>query len=83
MGSEPLAAMHLGLFNTDGGTKAIWITEVCMQLNQLDSLFKVYPVTIPLHVSVLLAAHHQEVTMNICNNWYVLYVLGHGLRAWM
>lgn len=60
MGSEPLAAMHLGLFNTDGGTKAIWITEVCMQLNQLDSLFKVYPVTIPLHVSVLLVQFHSN-----------------------
>jgi hypothetical protein len=35
----------------------------------------IYSVTIPLHVSGLLAAHHQEVTMYICNNWYVLYVL--------
>jgi hypothetical protein len=35
----------------------------------------VYLVTIPLHVSGLLVAHHQEVTMYLCNNWYVLYVL--------
>jgi hypothetical protein len=31
-------------------------------------------VTIPLHVSGLVVAHHQEVTMYICDNWYVLYV---------
>jgi hypothetical protein len=38
-------------------------------------LFSVYSVTLPLHVSGLLVAHHQEVTMYICNKWYVLYVL--------
>jgi hypothetical protein len=38
-------------------------------------LSQVYSVTIPLHVSGLLVAHHQEVTMYICDNWYVLYVL--------
>jgi hypothetical protein len=38
-------------------------------------LSSVYWVTIPLHVSRLLVAHHQEVTMYICNNWYVLHVL--------
>jgi hypothetical protein len=38
-------------------------------------LSPVYSVTIPLHVSGLLVAHHQEVTMNMCNKWYVLYVL--------
>jgi hypothetical protein len=35
----------------------------------------VYSVTIPLHVSGLPVAHHQEVTMYVCNNWCVLYVL--------
>jgi hypothetical protein len=35
----------------------------------------VYSVTILLHVSGLLVAHHQVVTMYICNKWYVLYVL--------
>jgi hypothetical protein len=35
-------------------------------------LSSVYSVTIPLHVSGLLVAHHQEVTMYICDNWYVL-----------
>jgi hypothetical protein len=37
-------------------------------------LSSVYSVTILLHVSGLLVAHHQEVTMYICNKWYVLYV---------
>jgi hypothetical protein len=35
----------------------------------------VYSITIPLHVSGLLVTHHQEVTMYICNKWYVLYIL--------
>jgi hypothetical protein len=34
-------------------------------------LSSVYSVTIPLQVSGLLVAHHQEVTMYICNKWYV------------
>jgi hypothetical protein len=38
-------------------------------------LSSVYSVTIPLFVSGLLVAHHQDVTMYICNKWYVLYVL--------
>jgi hypothetical protein len=37
-------------------------------------LSSVYSVTTPLHVSGLLVAHHQEVTVYICNSWYV-YVL--------
>jgi hypothetical protein len=43
----------------------------------------VYSVTIPLSVSVLLVAHHQEITMYICDNWYVLYVLVDCRRAWL
>jgi hypothetical protein len=35
----------------------------------------VYSVTILLHVSGLLVAHHQEITMCICDNRYVLYAL--------
>jgi hypothetical protein len=38
-------------------------------------LSSVYSVTIPLHVSGPLVAHHQEITMYICDNWYVLCVL--------
>jgi hypothetical protein len=38
-------------------------------------LSSIYSVTIPLHVSGLIVAHHQEVTMYICKNWHVLYVL--------
>jgi hypothetical protein len=43
----------------------------------------VYSVTIPLHVCGLLEAHHQEVTVYICNNWYVLYVLVDCRWAWL
>jgi hypothetical protein len=38
-------------------------------------LSSVYSVTIPLHVSGLILTNHQEITMYVCNNWYVLYVL--------
>jgi hypothetical protein len=41
----------------------------------MHCLSSVYSVTIPLHVLGLLVAHHQEVTMYICDSWYVLYVL--------
>jgi hypothetical protein len=37
--------------------------------------YSVYSFTILLHVSRLLVAHHQEVTMYICDNWYVLHVV--------
>jgi hypothetical protein len=47
----------------------------CNETNLMHYLSSVYSVTIPLHVSGLLVAHHQEVTTHICNNWYVLYVL--------
>jgi hypothetical protein len=43
----------------------------------------VYYVTIFPHVSGLLVAHHQEVTMHTCNKWYVLYVLVHCQLAWL
>jgi hypothetical protein len=45
------------------------------ETNLMLYLFSVYSVTIPLHVSGLLVAYHQEVTMYVCDNWYVLYVL--------
>jgi hypothetical protein len=38
-------------------------------------LSSVHSISIPLHVSGLLVAHHQEVTMYICDMWYMLYVL--------
>jgi hypothetical protein len=37
-------------------------------------LSSVYSVTIPLNVSGLLVAHQQEVSICICDSWYVLYV---------
>jgi hypothetical protein len=45
-------------------------------------LSSVYSVTIPLHVSGLLVAHHHEVTMYVFNKWYVLYVLVDCQLAW-
>jgi hypothetical protein len=48
----------------------------CNGTNLMHYLPSIYTVTIPLHVSGLLVAHHQEVTIYICDTWYVLYVLG-------
>jgi hypothetical protein len=45
------------------------------ETNLTHYLSSVCSVTIPLYVSGLLVAHHQEVTMYICDNWYVLYVI--------
>jgi hypothetical protein len=45
------------------------------ETNMMHYLSSVYSVTIRLHVSGLLVAHHKEVTMYICDNWYVLYAL--------
>jgi hypothetical protein len=39
----------------------------------MHCLSSVYLVTTPLHVSGLLVACHQEVTVYICDSWYVLY----------
>jgi hypothetical protein len=47
----------------------------CNETNLMHYLSSVYSVTIPLHVSGLLVVHHQEVTLYICSNWYVMYVL--------
>jgi hypothetical protein len=49
-------------------------TAACNETNLMHYISSVYSVTKPLHVSDLLVAHHQEVTMYICNKWYVLYV---------
>jgi hypothetical protein len=48
---------------------------VCNETNPMHYLSSVYSVTVPLHVSGLLVAHHQELTMYICYSWYVLYGL--------
>jgi hypothetical protein len=47
----------------------------CNETNLMHYLSSVYSVTVPVHVSGLLVAHHQEIAMYICDNWYVLYVL--------
>jgi hypothetical protein len=52
------------------------------ETNLMHNLPPVYSVTIPPHVSSLLVAHHQEVTMYICDNWYVLYILVDRQWAW-
>jgi hypothetical protein len=48
----------------------------CNETNLMHYLSSDYSVTMPLHVSGLLVAHHQEVTMYICDNSYVLYFPG-------
>jgi hypothetical protein len=57
------------------------ICDACNKTNLMHYLSSVYSITIPLHVSGLLVAHH-EVTMYICNNWYMLYVLVDCQWAW-
>jgi hypothetical protein len=49
------------------------INYACNKTNSLHYLSSVCSVNMPLHVSGLLVAHHQEVTMYICNKLYVLY----------
>jgi hypothetical protein len=46
----------------------------CKETNLMHYLSSVYSVTIPVHVKGLIVAHHQEVAMYICDNWYGLYV---------
>jgi hypothetical protein len=53
----------------------------CNETNPMRYLSSLYWVTTPLHVSGLLVAHHQEIAMYICDNWYVLYVLVDCRRA--
>jgi hypothetical protein len=55
----------------------------CNETTLIHSLASVYSVTIPLHVSGLLVAHHQEVTVYICDTWYVLYILVDCQLAWL
>jgi hypothetical protein len=57
----------------------------CNETNLTHYLSSVYSINpyIPLHVSGLLVAHHQEETMYICNKWYVLYVLVECQLAWL
>jgi hypothetical protein len=55
---------------------------VCNETNLMHYVPSAYSVTIFLHVSDLLVAHHQEATMYVCNKWYVLYVLVDCQWAW-
>jgi hypothetical protein len=55
----------------------------CYETNLIHYVSPVNSVTVPLHISDLLVAHHQEVTMYICNKWYVLYVSVGCQLAWL
>jgi hypothetical protein len=55
----------------------------CNETNLMHYLSSVYSVTTPLHVSSLLVANHQEVTMYICDSWYMLYILVNCWQAWV
>jgi hypothetical protein len=55
----------------------------CNETNLMHYLSSVYSVTIPPHVLGLLVVRHQEVTMYICDNWNVLWVLVDCRRACM
>jgi hypothetical protein len=62
---------------------AYCVDHTCNETNLMHYLSSVYSVTIPLHVSGLLLAHNQGVTMYICNKWYVLYHLVDCQLAWL
>jgi hypothetical protein len=49
-----------------------WLKYACNEINLTHYLSSVYSVTIPLRFSDMLAAHHQEVVMYICDKRYVL-----------
>jgi hypothetical protein len=54
------------------------------EANLMHYLFSIYSVTVPVHVSGLLVAHHQEVAKCIYDSWYVLYVKATvGGRGWI
>jgi hypothetical protein len=57
----------------------------CNETDLMHFVSSVYSVTTPLHISGLLVAHHQGVTIYtcICNKWYVLYVLVDCQLAWL
>jgi hypothetical protein len=55
----------------------------CNETSFMHYLSSVYSVTITVHVSGLLVAHHHEVPMYICDNWYVLYVLVDCQVVWL
>jgi hypothetical protein len=53
---------------------------VCNETNLMHCLPSVYSVTIPLHVSGLLVAHHKEVTMYVGDsNENLKYLLIYGI----
>jgi hypothetical protein len=68
-----LKAFHLDDINVSILNNAFIIA--CNETNLIHCLSSVYSVTTSLHVSGLLVAHHQEVTMYICNKLCVLYLL--------
>jgi hypothetical protein len=55
----------------------------CNEAQLMHYLSSFYWVTVILHVSGLLVAHHQEVAMYLSDDWYVLYVLVDCLLAWL
>jgi hypothetical protein len=59
------------------------VVYACNETNLMHNLSSVYSVRTPLDVSGLLVAHHQEVTMYVCVNWYVLYVLVDCQGTWI
>jgi hypothetical protein len=49
--------------------KSNCLLHVCNETNLTQYLSSVYSVTTPLHISGLLAAHHQEVAIYVSDNW--------------
>jgi hypothetical protein len=66
------SASHLNTNISSEYCTRTWFCCACNETNLMHYLSSVYSVTIPLHVSGLLVAHHQEVAMyiwTICMCW--------------
>jgi hypothetical protein len=70
-GANPVQITWTGWPRKGPGAR-LYSIYACNETNLIHCFPSVYSVIIPLHVSGLLVAHHQEVTMYMCNNWYVL-----------
>jgi hypothetical protein len=71
----PSVLIYLQIFHRRNCLDKCDKSYACNETRLMHYLSSLYLVTILLHVSGLLVAHNHAVTMYICDNWYVLYVL--------
>ena len=70
--------------NGDGKFQKInQLDENRVKINQLDSQLFLSILRLPVHVSGVSTAHHQEVQPYVYNNLYVLFFLDDCLLSWL